>query len=401
MSITQKVYELDHSISDDDIAVVVRVIFSDPTASVIDGGAYELLNTTSFGVGTISIMRVSGEAVVSGDVRGWSTVLKIMDCSEVDESSQVGSPARELAAYESGVFRGGESGFRVAEAFGSVRRAGDVAMLWTEDLSFGFEPVRNSFQYVSAAQAIGQFQGRALRNGVHRQGWMNHNAGVRRWNSSEMMNLCDLIETHRENAYVRTALPGGVYDRALRFGDEIRLLTRATDLVPKVISHGDFHARNLFSGIGGDGDLEIVGIDLASAGIEPVGSDAGGLIGSSLTWGDEEADLVMAIEEEIFDSYVAGLRSEGCEVSVDLIRLGYLMSLCGYARGAASIPGVVAEGLEVGEAMLTRYGGAKQMLPYSYRRRVEFAVGVFDEAVELANRLLSSNPNISVSLAPR
>lgn len=391
MAFTQNVYKLDHSVSHEDVVEVARAIVGDRFAEVSEDWSHDLIDAVSFGVGTLSLARVSGPAIVGGESKHWSTVLKILDCSPVDRPIHTGTPVREIAAYRSLLFDEPSAGFRAAKTWSISEKADGIVWLWTEDLSTNHSQVHSPFQYLAAAEVIGKFQGSMLRANVGTEKWMNRNAAVSRWTNPQTMEFCTAVESHAENRFVRTALPGPIFDRVLGFRADILLLAEVSKLLPKTLSHGDFHARNLFAGVGADGKPEIVAIDLASVGIEPIGNDAGTLVGSSLSWGDEEADQVMVIESEIFDGYVDGLRSEGCEIPTDLIRLGYLITLCGYARGVANIPSVIANELPVGEAMLMRYGGEAALLPYSYRRRVEFAVTVFDEAVELANRLLKTH----------
>ena len=121
---------------------------------------------------------------------------------------------------------------------------------------------------------------------------MNHGVSIYRWTNPVMYDYFNLLATKRESDYVRRALPGESYVRALQFGDDLSRLTAAIREVPRTVAHGDCDVRNLFTSYDPTGRFKLMAIDLASVGIEPIGSDIGTLLGSSLTWGDEEADTV-------------------------------------------------------------------------------------------------------------
>ncbi|NQW20335.1 MAG: phosphotransferase [Chloroflexi bacterium] len=390
MTTARDIFEMVSLEPTEEISPVVRSIFNDTTAKAMLGWTVESLRSESFGVGTLALMKVSGKAHIRGEVRPWSSVLKIMDCTPIEKTASVGTPIREVAAYKSGLFNGTATGLRSAKIHHISEKQANIVWLWTEDLTakpgqFGYS--WSSYQYFTIAETLGQFKGQMLRTVLPPESWMNYNAGITRWTSPAMMNLCKTLEQHSDSDYVRTVMPCQIFDRVLEFESEILLLARAIEHVPMTLAHGDFHIRNMFTQLGHDGVAQVVAIDLASVGIEPIGVDIGTLIGASLTWGDEEADAVMSIEREVFNSFVHGLRVQGCVIPEDTIRLGYLGTLCGYARSVGTIPSTVAHEYGPWEWVLKRYGGSKQQLPYSYRRRIEFAVAIFDEAVGLVRRL--------------
>ncbi len=384
------IYELVSAASSDEIDPVVQSYFNDVSARAVPGWKVESMSAPSIGVGTLALMKVSGKAEVNGMSRPWSAVLKIMDCTPASHLMQIGSATREITSYKSGLFDTIGDGIRAAKAYFISEKSDNIAWLWTEDLS-GHGRKNGlpwtAFQYLSTAEALGRFKGAMLQKSIQHDSWMNQNATVDRWTSQATMKFCGQLAGFRDNTYVRTALPGNLFSRAIAFEEDIQVLARAVENVPSTLAHGDFHVRNVFTRVDHDGAPEVIAIDLASVGIESLGTDLGSLIGASLTWGDDESDLIISNERETFDAFVSGLRSQRCEIPEETIRLGYLMNLCGYGRLAAQVPSAVLGEYGRWKYALERYGGSSQQLPFSYRRRIEFAISIFDEALELVKSM--------------
>jgi len=373
---------------------VVRAIFEDRTARVVTGRTARPLGARSNGVGTLALIKVEGVATVRGARREWSSVLKVMSLSAagVEGTAHVGSVSREVEAYRRGVFHDHLSGFRSARAYLISDRSTDIVWLWTEDMS-GFDGMPWSReQYLQSAEVLGRLKGHLIRQPVEDHAWMNHGSSLDRWTSQAMYEFFDELDTKRDSDYVRRALPGDSYDRALQFRDDLSRLTAAIRGIPRTVAHGDCHVRNLFTSPGKIGDeagrFELMAIDLASVGIEPIGSDIGTLLGSSLSWGDDEADTVMRAEAAFFEAFMNKFDSGAAEISRDQIRLSYLTSDCGYGLAVASIPSIVDSQVGPWKGVLERYGGegVKDDLPDSYRVRIEFITTLFNEAVGLVDQ---------------
>jgi hypothetical protein len=146
----------------------------------------------------------------------------------------------------------------------------------------------------------------------------------------------------------------------------------------------------MFTSFDKAGRFELMAIDLASVGVEPIGSDIGTLLGSSLCWGDEEADTVMPAETAIFEAFMNGFDSEGAEISRDLIRLSYPTSVCGYGLAMAAVTAVIDAGVGQRKGLPERDGGErlKENLPNSYQVRLKFITKLFDEALAPADQVI-------------
>ncbi|MBT4072969.1 MAG: hypothetical protein HOE75_04745 [Chloroflexi bacterium] len=391
MTTEQDVIGQVESASKHELDDVIRAIFEDPAASVIPGWTANSLGMPVNGIGSLAILKVEGAAVVGGATMDWSVVLKVMTSGADIGPGKMGSVDREVEAYRQGIFEDRSVGFRAAHVYAiSEKEHGDI-WLWTEDLS-GFDGNPWSADtYIQAGESLGRLNGNLLRQPSVAGAWMNRRVSASRWIRPDFMAYLDLLAGARESEYVRRAFPGNLYDRALSFPADFSRLVDLADRLPESLAHADCHVRNLFASTDNDGRFELIAIDLAAVGIESVGTDAGTLLGSSLTWGDEEADTVIRAEPAFFGSFMEGLHSENPEVSEELIRLGYLTAICGYGLGASAIPVMVDARARGWEGVAKRYGegDAIENLPDSYRVRIEFIATLFDEAVELVDRVIS------------
>ena len=71
------------------------------------------------------------------------------------------------------------------------------------------------------------------------------------------------------------------------------------------------------------GTSEVVAIDWSGIGPGPIETNIGTMVGGSLTWGNEEANLIIEGESEIFESYLDGIKSSRLNRSETDARIGY------------------------------------------------------------------------------
>ncbi len=65
-------------------------------------------------------------------------------------------------------------------------------------------------------------------------------------------------------------------------------------------------------------------MDWASFTLDPLGVDAGSMIGSAITWGRRAMDVARN-EGTLFEGYLDGLRAAGRRGERDTVRRGYLL----------------------------------------------------------------------------
>jgi hypothetical protein len=104
--------------------------------------------------------------------------------------------------------------------------------------------------------------------------------------------------------------------RAAAYTDELSSMPMAT-------AHGDACPNNLLARAGSD-DFTL--IDYGFWGPNPIGFDLSQLLVGEMQVGRSGADLTQ-VEDTILESYVAGLRAEGCDIPLSVVRRAHALQL--------------------------------------------------------------------------
>ena len=122
--------------------------------------------------------------------------------------------------------------------------------------------------------------------------------------------------------------------RLLDAAERVPELVEELSAYPMLTSHGDACPNNLLTT---DVPGEIVLIDFGFWTLQPVGFDlAQLLVGDAQLGRSSTADLA-AVDDAIVPAYVAGLRAEGCELSVQDVRRAHALQLLVFT-GLSAIP---------------------------------------------------------------
>lgn len=132
---------------------------------------------------------------------------------------------------------------------------------------------------------------------------------------------------------------------ARAFGDSLRqrlqaAADRAGELVDELVTlplgtmHGDACPNNLLVTADDDG---FVVIDYGFFGPGPLGFDLGQLLVGDVQTGRQQASTLRAVEDMILPSYIQGLRAEGCEIAVDVVRRAHALHLMLFT-GLSALP---------------------------------------------------------------
>lgn len=132
---------------------------------------------------------------------------------------------------------------------------------------------------------------------------------------------------------------------AATFGDDLRTRLRAAaELVPAYVdellalphltAHGDACPNNLLATAGSD---DFVLIDYGFWKTMPVGADLAQLLVGDVQVGRERADDLAAKDDRLVAAYVEGLRAEGCDIPVDVVRRSHALHLL-LMSGLSALP---------------------------------------------------------------
>jgi len=125
---------------------------------------------------------------------------------------------------------------------------------------------------------------------------------------------------------LRARLQAGA-DRAEELVDELADLPLGT-------KHGDACPNNLLVTADNEG---LVLIDYGFFGQGPIGFDLGQLLVGDVQIGSQQASTLQTVENTILPSYVEGLRAEGCEIALDVVRRAHALHLMLFT-GLSTLP---------------------------------------------------------------
>jgi hypothetical protein len=258
-------------------------------------------------------------------------------------------------------------------------------LLWLQDLTSVWTARWTAEDYVQAARDIGSFNGLISLEDVSDLQLLDR-AGKcdRRGSTLEPDNWAYPIEAAINDPLVRRAAGKIGVGRAAMLRDDVATLIAATAECPKTVSHNDCHTRNLFVVRTDGGEAETRAVDWASVGVMPLGLDAGSLVASGFTWGQEEADMVQRIEPGLFDAYFQALREAGWSRPRDEVRLVYLSSFSAYALQWVMVVHQLAIDGPMSGYFLKRWGLTPEEAADEAARRLSWMVPLVDEALQLA-----------------
>ncbi len=113
-------------------------------------------------------------------------------------------------------------------------------------------------------------------------------------------------------------------DAILRLWAERDVFCTALERLPQTFGHGDAIRRNLVAGRVVDGAEVTVGIDWEFAGLYAVGEEIGQTLSTASALYDVEPADLPALDEALFEGYVAGLRDASWRGDESQVRFAYV-----------------------------------------------------------------------------
>ncbi len=340
---------------------VARSIFADPTVMLIGQPGWRTIDAVHNDRRTLGLAKVTGRAKTQNGILDWSCVIKVIDPSlganvaaawvNVDIEEQV---------YELGLMVDEHLPFRPAKCFRTDRIDDGIKLFWLEDLSDAPHPPWSLDLYLTAARHVGEFNGQLALNppelpfdlpvDVHR---------VRRNAGANLENVTSFYE-NRTDPIIMKALDGVPPESVVELSELWGKLHEVSPALPHGVVFGDCHARNLFPF-----KNETVAVDWAGLAFDPIGADVSVLIGSGLTWGIDEALMIVENERLIFDSYLSGLEAAGWSGDLLDVRRAFFTHFPLYLGFSAILPEWIRSGqIEVRRDFAeARYGATLEELP--------------------------------------
>ena len=289
---------------------------------------------------------------------------------------------REPLAYQSGLPGGyAGSGITAPACLGAFVGDTEAALLleWAPGAPGESWPAAG---YRPAAEALGRAQapfllGRELPPAP----WLSR--GFLRSYSSEKPVRWDLLDDDDawQHPVVRDTFPAGVREGVALVHASRERLYRISEALPRTLCHLDFWPKNLIR----QPDGQIVLLDWAFAGLGAIGEDAGNLVPDAVFDHFVPAADLPALEQAVYEGYLAGLRAAGWRDDPRLVRLGMWSSSVKYDWLAALTLAQVAQERQ------RRYGGEGEVdarFKFAERSRaLLFNAGWARQALDLADEL--------------
>ena len=283
-----------NSLPEDVVSGIASNIHGNPSGSGKTQWSATPFEMPSIGAGTLGLWKVTGTTSSGSSSSPWQAILKAVDPNAEVALAGFNHAWRELATLRSGQLSKFETGLLPISTYGITDRPDGTAWIWMKDMSEAIQPPWKAESYLSSARHIGMFNGNWPASARPEGDWVATDGSTDRRTTGAKFyetGIASLL-THADNPnIVRTTSSIG-FDRVLSLYDDLKNMIVATRSFPQSVAHNDIHVGNLFPF-----DDEItVAIDWASIGLSPTGVDGGGLAGSSITRGQDEADLIAEID---------------------------------------------------------------------------------------------------------
>jgi hypothetical protein len=323
------------SVSGLDLATVAASVLGTAVASPVGTAQTELIVSTSGDPSTLGIVKHSGLAMVGHEKRPWSAVAKVIDLAAARRVHWVRCED-EVALYRMGAF-GGAKRFRPAHCHLISEPAPDLVILWLEDMTGARRAPFLLNELARIVRDLGEWNALQLRLPPPAGLDLASYSVFSRWEKPEW-------DIAREFADFR-AMEHGPEVRAL-YGD--RPIDIAFDLrdaflannarsrgLTRTLCFGDANIGNLFAT-----PSETVAVDWSSLTLDPLGVDAGSVIGSAVTFGGDFL-AIATNERQLFERYVEGLVDGGWQGDRNDVRRAYFVHFGGYLISIAMAPAFI------------------------------------------------------------
>ena len=316
---------------------------------------------------------------------------------------------REIDAYQSPLLGGLPPGLAAPHCYAIDEDSDGYVWLWLENVTDEFAARGEKWplsRYGLAARHLGRFNGAYLAEPdpvalddaataiqpllgeawLSRR-WLQQWVARRRFTEEQRAVLAAPDTWSRP--LVRRFAPQPLGDRLLSTEDQIPSLLGALDSVPSAVSHLDAYSRNLLARRTFAGDEETVAIDWAFVGIAPLGVEPATLVTASVLFGDVPGEDVQALDQQVFEGYLDGLREAGWSGDWRLVRLGH--AVCAALRFRFTIPLTLGSALDESTHAAREQRTGRPVGDWLEDREhlVRYMLGCSDEAAKLARALES------------
>jgi hypothetical protein len=363
------------------ISEIVRREQSSPGFEI---GSWDVRQLSSGGgINPEGLFLFSGDGSDEFGQRSWSVVLKMIQSNNREpDPSNAWHWKREYWVMESGILDTVPGPLASPNCYG-VEIQPDGAWIWLEHIQDQSPRRWGLDEFVFAADQLGRTTGAWLSSGMKLDyPWLSRGI-AQTWSEGFGPN-----EERWANEYIRKSWSNSMKKRLMAVWAERTRIFAAMERLPQTFAHFDSQRRNLMIRSRTDGKDELVAVDWAWCGIGPVGADVAILIGNSMILLDADPKVGAQLDEAVFQSYIAGLRTTGWNGNTDEVRLAYTAAntlFCGvtvlFALSLLNDP----ESIMIRRAK-EKYGLDASDIAEHYMQMGVFGIELGEEALELIDR---------------
>jgi len=140
---------------------------------------------------------------------------------------------------------------------------------------------------------------------------------------TEMAPVVARIRDARDNPFVARAVSAESAAALLALLEKIGPWLDRLDRMPQTVCHWDAHRADLLSRGNENGVMDTVAIDWAGLGWGPFGSELSKLLSQTVNFFGLSVDALPALDGELFEHYVEGLKETGWSGDERVVRFGY------------------------------------------------------------------------------
>lgn len=281
---------------------------------------------------TLGIVHISGIVEGRGNAP-WSAVAKVIDLGVPPASTNTWvRPANEVAVYRDGCFAGIDLGFRPARCHGITSPEPAVTILWLEDLTGAGQAPFDLGQLARMARDLGTWNGANALAPPSLPFTPPSDSIISRWDEWDYDGELGLMRQSQHERPTVDMYRGRPVEPAFALRNALLRLNPRAAREPHVLCFGDCNIGNLLLT-----PAHTVAVDWAGLTNDPLGVDAGSLIGSAITSGRHFVE-VLRHERELFDCYFDGLMASGWRGDRQSVLRGYLLHFGLYLLATAIGP---------------------------------------------------------------
>ncbi len=299
---------------------IVRAIFETPNVTLGDW-RYETI-VGGFGH-AFGVYRFHGEALVNGETRSWSAILKALgpDMGSA-EATAWDYWRREALIYQHGLLDDLPEGLAAPRCLSVVGYPGQESWLWMEEIQESGDNEWSLERYAMAARHLGRFNGAYLvGKPLPNVPWLSSGQFRQRLTLAKP-GIADLPQLQQNPLFVGMSTKERIAQGLRLWAEHDRLLS-VLDRLPRALCHHDAFRRNLIACDDKHGESQTVAIDWSMLGPGAVGEELVALFQASLRFVAIDIERIAELDGLIFGGYVDGLRDAGWQGDARLARFGY------------------------------------------------------------------------------